>query len=127
MKTCKVLALALLTLGLAAATAVAVLKADDKPKYTIKEVMKKAHDGDATLKDKVISGKASKDEKQLLLDLYTALSLNKAPKGDEKDWKDRTTAIVVAAKDVVDDKDGAVDKLKMAVSCKACHMLYKGK
>jgi hypothetical protein len=125
MKTFKLLALGVATLGFLAvlgATALA-FKAEDKPKYTIKEVMKAAHkDG---LKDKVVKGEASKEEKQMLLDLYTALSQNTPKKGDAKEWKDATTPIVEAAKAVVEDKDGAGKKLNMAVNCKNCHTKFK--
>ena len=43
------------------------LKADDLP---IKEVMKKAHGGKPTLLAKVAGGKASDDEKKMLVELY---------------------------------------------------------
>ena len=52
-----------------------------KPKYTIKQVMKKAHK-DKLIK-KVVKGEASQDEKMMLLDLYLSLPENKPPKGDE--------------------------------------------
>src|SRR5882724_535691 len=79
--------------------------ADDKPKYTIEEVMDKAHDKDNSLLGKVIAGKASDDEKKQLLELYVALSKNKPDKGDEKSWKSKTDALVMAAIDVKDNKD----------------------
>jgi hypothetical protein len=101
--------------------------ADEKPKYTIKEVMKKAHSGDPKLCAKVAGGKASKEEKEELVTLYTALTGNKPPRGDEGDWKERTQALVTAAKAcLADDKEGP-GKLKKAVDCKGCHELHKGK
>ena len=99
----------------------------DEKDVTIKEVMKKAHTGKPKLCEKVATGKASKEEKQELLDLYTALSKDKPPKGEEDSWKEKTGALVAAAKAcVADDKDGP-DKLKKAVNCKACHEAHKGK
>src|ERR1700674_3361284 len=80
-------------------------EADDKPKYTIKEVMKKAHDKDDSLLGKVVAGKASDDEKKQLLELYVALGKNKPEKGDDKSWMTKTDAIVMAATDVKDNKD----------------------
>jgi hypothetical protein len=102
----------------------------DEKEIPIKDVMKKAHTakkGEKKLCEKVAGGTATKDEKQQLLDLYTALSKNKPPKGEADSWKEKTDALVAAAKAcVADDKDGP-DKLKKAVNCKACHEAHKGK
>lgn len=98
----------------------------DKPKFTIEEVMKKAHDGDPKLCGKVASGKASDDEKKLLVELYTALSKNKPPKGDAKSWDEKTKALVEAAKECVKDEKTGGPKLQKAVNCKGCHSVHKG-
>ncbi len=121
-----------LRIGVAALLAVVVgglaglRAADDKAKYDIEAIMDKAHGekNDKLLK-KVLDGKASADEKKELLDLYTELGKNKPPKGDDKSWKDKTSALASAAKDVVDGKDGAVASLKKASSCGACHKVHK--
>ena len=97
--------------------------ADEKPKYTIKEVMKEHKKG--ALRDKVLEGKASKEEKTKLVDLYKALGANKPPKGDEDNWKKLTKAIVKAAEDVVADKEGGIDALKKALDCTTCHKDHK--
>jgi hypothetical protein len=99
---------------------------DDKP-IPIKEVMKKAHGGKPKLCEKVATGKASKEEKEQLLDLYTALSKNKPPKGEADSWKEKTGALVSAAKACVAGDEDGPDKLKKAVNCKACHEAHKGK
>ena len=100
--------------------------ADEKP-LTIKEIMKKGHDGKPPLCGKVASGKASKEEKQELLDLYVALSKTKPPEGDADAWKTKVDALVAAAKQcAAEDKDGP-DALKKAVACKACHEVHKKK
>jgi hypothetical protein len=96
----------------------------EKPKYTISQVMKKAH-SKGGLKDKVISGDADKKEKETLLAMYEALSKNTPPKGDADDWKAKTGALVAAAKLAVADDKGAVAALKKAVNCGACHKLHK--
>ena len=98
---------------------------DDKPKYTTKEVMKKAHD-DPKLWSKVASGKASKEEKELLVDLYIALVKNKPDKGDQKSWDEKTKALVEAAKECVKDDKAGGPKLQKAVNCKGCHVVHKG-
>jgi hypothetical protein len=95
-----------------------------KPKYTIKQVMKTAHEEDG-LRDKVLSGKAEKADKEKLLEMYIALSQNKPPKGSPVAWKKRTATIVAAAKSVVeDDKDG-IARLTKATNCKSCHMSHR--
>jgi hypothetical protein len=90
--------------------------ADEKPKYTIKEVMKFHKD---KLNEKFSNGTATKEEKEKLLEGYEALVKNKPPKGDEKDWKTKTEALVKAVKD--EDKDA----YKKAVNCGACHGAHK--
>jgi hypothetical protein len=102
---------------------------EDKPKYTIAQVMQMAHK--LPEKDKpsllitVIHGKASREDKEKLLDFYTALGPNKPPKGGDKSWKEKTDALVSAAKSVLADEKGAADKLKRATTCMACHDVHK--
>jgi hypothetical protein len=96
-----------------------------KPKYTIKEVMKKAHAKDGILA-KVKSGKASKEDLKELVVLYEALAQNKPPKGDLKDWEKRTTAMVKAAKAAAKDEKEAMALVKL-VNCAECHKEHKGK
>jgi hypothetical protein len=98
---------------------------EKEPKYTIKEVMKQAHKSDPSLRTKVVDGEGTKADKKKLLSLYMALAENKPEKGSLADWKKRTKAIVVAAKAVVADKEGADARLKMATNCAACHKLHR--
>jgi hypothetical protein len=93
-----------------------------EPKYTIKEVMKKAHKGG--LLKTVAAGDASEAERKELLELYTALSQNKPPKGSEEDWKKKTGAMVKGAKAAVKDA-AAGKKLANIVKCGACHKAHK--
>ena len=112
--------------GAAAALAVAVLlgaSAQDKPK-SIKEVMV-AHKGKDSLIEKIKGGKGTDDDAKKLVGMYEALVTFKAPQGDEKGWKDKTEALLAAAKEVAEKKAGAVDKLKTASDCKACHSVHK--
>ena len=96
---------------------------DEKPKHTIKEVMKEAHK-DGLLK-KVVGGTASKEDKSKLLELYQSLPKNSPPKGEKKDWDEKTKAIVAAAQEVVDGKEGAIPKLEKAANCAECHKAHK--
>lgn len=98
-------------------------RADEKPKHTIKEIMKEHKKG--ALKDKVLEGTASADEKKKLVELYTELGKSKPPKGSEENWKKLSDALVKAAKEVADGKDSGIDDLKKAVNCGACHSAHK--
>ena len=94
--------------------------AQEKAKYTTKEVMKAAH-AKGKLRDKVASGTASDEEKKLLVEYYEALAANKPPKGDDASWKEKTAALLQAAKDAA---AGNTDALKM-VNCQGCHKAHK--
>jgi hypothetical protein len=126
MRTVKYFLMAVLASGLAVGLGVFGAADDAKPKYTIEEIMEKAHKGKPSLFKQVVSGKADVDQKKQLLEYYQALSQNKPEKGEIGDWKKRTGAMVGAAKDVVADKEGATGKLAKAVNCKGCHELHKG-
>lgn len=113
-----------LALAFGATWAVSLLEAaDEKPKYTIKEIMKEAHKD--KLLNKVLDGSATKDQKATLSLLYLHLGKNPPPKGDAANWKKLTDALYQAAKDAEAGKDGAVARLKAASNCGACHRAHK--
>jgi len=91
---------------------------------TIKDVMA-LHKGKDSMVSKIADGKGSADEIKNLVAAYEALAGFKPPMGDEKSWKDKTAALVAAAKEVSDKKDGAGANLKKASDCKACHSVHK--
>jgi hypothetical protein len=130
MRNAKYFGLAVLT---AALVSMGIYRADDKkddPKYTIKDVMKQAHtvekgSKDPTLYEKVSGGKATKEEKAKLLELYSALPASKPPLGDADAWKDKTKAMIEATQAVVDGKEDAEKKLKAAVACMECHKTFR--
>ncbi|HMC67061.1 MAG TPA: hypothetical protein VKI65_19140 [Gemmataceae bacterium] len=96
---------------------------EDKPKYTISEVMKEAHK--SGLYKKVAEGKADQDEKEKLVDLYTSLPKNEPPKGDKKEWKKQTEAMLKAAKGALKDDKTEAKKLLKLVNCKTCHGKFR--
>ncbi len=116
-----------LSLGLAAVMLAAgyVGAEDPKPKYTIKEVMKQTNGKPAKLLNKVLDGKGTDDDKKKILELYEEMAKHKAPKGDADHWKKLNDAIVAAAQDVVDGKEGGLAALKKAANCGDCHMAHK--
>ena len=96
-----------------------------KAKYTISEVMKKAHKKDVGLLAKVSAGKGDKADAEKLLEMYTELAKNNPPKGGEESWKRFTTGLVAAAKVAVKGGEDAGEKLKKASNCTACHSVHK--
>jgi hypothetical protein len=96
---------------------------EDKPKYTIKQVMKDAHK--SNLWKKVAQGKATKEEDEKLVEYYTALTKNKPPKGDEKEWKEQTEAMLAAAKGAVKNDKAEEEKLLKLVNCMMCHGKFR--
>lgn len=92
-----------------------------------KDVMQAANKGKDSLFAKVSSGKGTDEDAKKLSELYDALAKAKPPQGDEKSWTAKTSALAAAAKDVAEKKAGAVDKLKAAGECKACHSVHKPK
>ena len=102
--------------------------ADEKPKFTIKEVMQKAHNDGLlnTIKD----GKGSKADKEKLVELYTELGKNKPPRSDEKAWKQKCDAMIAAAKEIALAKNetaakSGIEKLNTAVNCQMCHAQHR--
>ncbi len=125
MRILKVVATGALLLGLAAG--LVFVRADETPTLSIKQVMDQAHKGKDSLFNKVKSGDASDDDKKKLVELYTALAADHPKLNDDDDWKTRTEAMVAAAKEVADGKDGGVDALKKAAACGDCHDMHKPK
>lgn len=121
MRVMKYFAMAALALGVVGLGAFRA--ADEKPKYTTKEVMKLAHK-EGLLK-KVATGQASAEEKTQLVELYVALCQNAPKKGDKEAWVERCKKIVAAAKDCASDKKGAGKALTAAANCGACHKAHK--
>ncbi|MEW4561179.1 hypothetical protein AB1K70_01555 [Bremerella sp. JC770] len=92
-------------------------------KYSTEEIMKKAMKGG--LITKVAKGQASKADQELVIEMLDSLVKNPPHKGSEESWKEKTTALLDAAKQTVEGKEGAAAKLGKAVNCKACHNVHK--
>ena len=91
-----------------------------KPKYTIAEVMEKAHK--SGLWKKVQMGTAEKGDREQLAELYKSLVESKPPKGDQEVWKKTTTEMHKIAVDSIADADAGK---KLKVNCAACHKQFK--
>ncbi|MBI3410137.1 MAG: hypothetical protein HY040_17480 [Planctomycetes bacterium] len=113
----------ILAAGVIALLSLAVLldanQAGEKAKYTISEVMVKAHK-EGLLKT-VASGKASEAQRKELAELYKALSQNTPPKGDAENWKKMTGALAKASAAAAKGDEGAAKSLAKLANCKVCH------
>ena len=92
----------------------------DKAKYTINEIMAKAHK--SGLWKKVAKGDAEKADREELAELYKALVQNKPPKGDIETWKKTTTEMHKIAVAAIADAEAGK---KLKVNCGACHKSFK--
>jgi len=93
---------------------------------SVKDVMA-LHKGKESFLANVLAGKGTDDDHKKLVSAYEVMAAQKPPTGDEGSWKTLTAAILAAAKDVQAKKEGAVEKLKAASNCKACHEPHKPK
>jgi len=107
-------------LGLAAICGASFVYADDA-KYTIKQVMKEAMKGG--LCAKVAKGEGSKEDKEKLVAMFTAMGQNTPPKGDKEEWEKLCKKLVEEAKAA--QKAEGKSAIKSA-NCKACHDKFKG-
>ena len=92
---------------------------------SIKEAMEATHKGKESLVAKIRDGKGTDEDNKKALAVWEFISSQKPPKGDEASWKSKTSALVAAAKDLVDKKPGALDKVKATSDCKSCHSVHK--
>ncbi len=99
--------------------------AQDKP-TSIKDVMTVAHKGGKnSMLQKIIGGTGSEADAKKLVELYEFLATQKPSMGEEASWKEKTGALVSAAKEVAEKKPA--DNLKKASNCKACHDVHRPK
>ena len=94
----------------------------------IMTIMKKGFKGTKTkpsIVKKAGEGKATKEELASLLEYCKDLQKTKAPKGDAKDWDERTAALTKAAEGLVKGDKGAGEAMNTAANCKKCHELHK--
>ena len=91
----------------------------------IKEIMLRTHKEKGALVFKVRDAESSEEENKKLLAEYQKLATYKPPVGDEKSWKNRTTAAITALQELVDKKSGAVERVRSATECSGCHNAHR--
>jgi hypothetical protein len=117
---------ALLFISGGAATAQQGKKKEPPPvKDPIKEVMLRTHKEKGALVFKVRDAESSDDENKKLLSEYQKIATFKPPVGDEKSWKNGTSAAITALQELVDKKPGAVERVRSATECSGCHNAHR--
>jgi cytochrome c556 len=118
---------AALIVGLAGALTVIHAAEFDESRRVVIAAMRRVFRGPDALIEKAAAGEANATEKQKLLKVLTGMAAVPAAHGDAASWKAKTEALVAAAQDLVDGKEGARDRLRAASACKACHLAHRGK
>ena len=88
-------------------------------KYTMKEIMTKGFKADDNLKDLILDGNATAEQKAKFVDYVENLALFKPRKGGADSWEEKTGGLLNAV------KGADLDVLKKAANCKACHSVHK--
>lgn len=101
------------------------VSAQEKPKYTIKEVMEAIHKGETNVGKRILQGQGTADDLKKLVEYYPSLLQQEPPRGDIKAWSERVTKLVDAGKALQAGKAGAAEQYKAASNCKACHTDHK--
>ena len=68
---------------------------------------------------------SSEADNKAILEVYKQLSTMKPPTGDEKGWKSRINNVIAAIQDVIDKKQGAVEKVRSVTECQGCHNAHR--
>jgi hypothetical protein len=107
-------------------TALSVSRAEfNESRRVVVAAMRRVFRGPDALIEKAAAGEASATDKQKLLQVLKGMAAVPAARGDPVSWKAKTEALVTAAQDLVDGKDGARERLRAASTCKACHQVHR--
>ena len=93
----------------------------------ISDAMKKYHKPDDALCKKIAAGKGSDADLATMLKVYQDMCAAKPAKGDAASWDAKCKALIGAIEAFQKKAPNAVSKYKMAVACKTCHEVHKGK
>jgi hypothetical protein len=103
-------------------------RGDDDSRMVVIAAMRRVFTGqDPPLVVKAAAGDANEIEKQRLLKVLTGMANTQPEHGSAESWKAKTTALVAAAQDLIDGKDGAGGRLRAASNCRACHAIHRFK
>lgn len=113
---------------LASFAAVTLAGADENHEI-IEKVMKEGMKGDDSPMAKVIDGNSSATDNEALAKLIDTLKGTKAPRGDQAGFEKKVGELIAAMNAVAggDTNAKALERLKEAANCKACHSEHKPK
>lgn len=94
-------------------------------KAPIKDMMLRTHKEKGALVFKVRDAESSDEENKKLLEEYKALLSLKPPVGDAGAWSKRVGNVVAMLQELVDKKPGAVERVRGATDCAACHNAHR--
>ena len=94
-------------------------------KHPIKDIMERTHKEKGALVFRVRDGESTEEDNKKLLAEYKSLAALKPPLGDLGTWKKRTAAAIAAIQELVDNKPDAVERVRSATDCKACHDAHR--
>jgi hypothetical protein len=94
----------------------------DGEALTINDVMRYAMT--QHLCKKVAKKEATAEEQQRLLSLFETLGSLEPPKGSAESWKEKTGALVTAAREIAEGEPSH-SKLMKAANCSACHKEHR--
>ncbi|TWT36558.1 hypothetical protein KOR34_14640 [Posidoniimonas corsicana] len=97
--------------------------ADPSSDEVIAEVMQEGMT--SGLAKRVAKGEEPVEGRRELLELFQRLEGTSPSIGHQADWDKRVKALVAAAEDAVDDKEGYAKRLRKAVNCGACHKAHR--
>jgi hypothetical protein len=91
----------------------------------IKDIMLGSHKEKGALVFRVRDAESTDDDNKKLLGEYKSLADLKPPLGDVGAWKKRVGNAVAALQELVDKKPGAVERVRSATDCAACHNAHR--
>jgi mono/diheme cytochrome c family protein len=101
-------------------------RADEDSRMVIIAAMRRVFTGqDPPLIVRAAAGDANEVEKQRLLKVLTGMANTQPDHGSVESWKAKTSALLAAAQDLVDGKEGAGERLRAASNCRACHQAHR--
>ena len=95
------------------------------PAKVIKDMMLRTHKEKGALVFRVRDAESTEEDNKQLLAEYKSLSDLKPPVGDVAAWKKRTANAIAAIQELVDKKSGAVERVRSATDCAACHNAHR--
>lgn len=96
--------------------------ADPKPPTkTIKQLMRQGFQRPESPGYRAMKGQATTAELKQLSKITAELARLTPPKGSATKWTSRTSELLTAVKDGVEQNDGAVERIRVAIRCVTCH------